>query len=51
MNGSLRGSPNLPANQKFVDDYNNARRIVDAAASHASPNQPTPAPTPAAKKV
>jgi hypothetical protein len=40
-----------PANQKFVDDYNNARRIVDAAASHASPNQPTPAPTPAAKKA
>jgi hypothetical protein len=37
-----------PANQKFVDDYNNARRIVDAAASHASLNQPTPAPTPAA---
>jgi hypothetical protein len=39
-----------PANQKFVDDYNNARRIVDAAASHSSPNQPTPAPTPAASK-
>lgn len=34
-----------PANQKFVDDYNNARTIVDTAASHASPNQPTPAPS------
>jgi hypothetical protein len=33
-----------PANQKFVDDYNNARRIVDAAASHASPVKPQPAP-------
>ena len=32
---------------KFVADYNNARTIVDTAASHASPNQPTPAPTPA----
>jgi len=36
------------ANQKFVDDYNNARWIVDTAASQASSNQPTPAPTPAA---
>jgi len=34
-------------NAKFVDDYNNARTIVDTAASHASPNQPTPTPTPA----
>ena len=33
-------------NAKFVSDYNNARTIVDASASHASPNQPTPAPTP-----
>jgi len=32
-------------NAKFVSDYNNARTIVDASASHASPNQPTPAPT------
>ncbi len=32
-----------PANQKFVDDYNNARTIVDTSASHASPT-PTPAP-------
>ena len=32
-----------PANQKFVDDYNNARTIVDASASHASPAKPTPA--------
>lgn len=35
-------------NAGFVSDYQNARIIVDAAASHASPNQPTPAPTPAA---
>lgn len=35
-----------PANQKFVDDYNNARTIVDAAASHASPPPP---PVPQAK--
>ena len=35
-----------PANAKFVSDYQNARIIIDAAASHASPNQPTPAPTP-----
>jgi hypothetical protein len=28
--------------------YQDARTIVDASASHASPNQPTPAPTPAA---
>ena len=33
-----------PANVKFVNDYNNARTIVDTADSHASPNQPTPAP-------
>jgi len=33
-----------PANQKFVDDYNNASKIVDAAARHASPTPPTPAP-------
>jgi hypothetical protein len=33
-----------PANQKFVDDYNNARRIVDTTASHANPTPPTPAP-------
>jgi hypothetical protein len=33
-----------PANQKFVDDYNNARTIVDTAASHASPTPPAPAP-------
>jgi flagellar hook-associated protein FlgK len=32
-------------NATFVSDYNNARTIVDASASHASPNQPTPAPT------
>ncbi|SRR5581483_4010412 len=32
------------ANAKFVSDYNNARTIVDASASHASPNQPAPAP-------
>ncbi len=32
------------ANAKFVSDYNNARIIVDASASHASPNRPTPAP-------
>ena len=31
-------------NAKFVSDYNNARTIVDTSASHASPNQPTPAP-------
>ena len=31
-------------NAKFVSDYNNARIIVDTSASHASPNQPTPAP-------
>jgi len=35
-------------NAKFVSDYNNARTIVDTSASHASPNQPTPAPTAAA---
>ena len=35
-------------NAKFVSDYNNARTIVDTSASHASPNQPTPPPTPAA---
>ena len=34
-------------NAKFVSDYQNARIIVDASASHASPNQPAPAPTPA----
>jgi len=34
-------------NAKFVSDYNNARTIVDTAASHASPTPPTP-PTPAA---
>jgi hypothetical protein len=33
-----------PDNQKFVDDYNNARTIVDTSASHASPVKPTPAP-------
>jgi hypothetical protein len=31
-------------NAQFVGNYNNARIIVDTAASHASPNQPTPAP-------
>ena len=31
-----------PVNQKFVDDYNNARTVVDTAASHASPVPPTP---------
>ena len=36
-----------PANQKFVDDYTNARNVVNTAASHASP-VPTP-PAPAAK--
>ena len=30
---------------KFVSDYNNARNIIDRAASHASPNPPPPAPT------
>ena len=34
-------------NAKFVSDYTNARIIVDAAASHASPTPPTP-PTPPA---
>lgn len=29
---------------KFVGDYNNARTIVDTAASHASPVKPTPPP-------
>jgi hypothetical protein len=33
-----------PANQQFVDDYNNARTIVNTAASHASPTPPTPPP-------
>jgi hypothetical protein len=33
-----------PENQKFVDDYNNARTIVDTSASHASPVKPAPAP-------
>ena len=33
------------ADAKFVADYNNARIIVDTAASHASPTPPTP-PTP-----
>ena len=32
-----------PDNQKFVDDYHNARTIVDTSASHASPVKPTPA--------
>jgi hypothetical protein len=32
-------------NAKFVSDYQNARIIVDAPASHASPNPPTPTPT------
>lgn len=36
-----------PDNQKFVDDYRNARTIVDTSASHASPAPPTP-PAPAA---
>jgi hypothetical protein len=45
-------------NAKFVGDYNNARTIVDASASHAgsgqtptptaTPKTPTPTPTPAA---
>jgi len=30
-----------PANAKFVGDYPNARINIGAAASHASPNQPT----------
>ena len=34
------------ANAKFVSDYTNARIIVDAAASHASPTPPTPPATP-----
>lgn len=38
-----------PASQKFVDDYNNARTIVDTAASHASPVKPTPTPAPQGK--
>jgi len=38
-----------PDNQKFVDDYNNARTIVDTSASHASPVKPTPAPAAKAK--
>jgi hypothetical protein len=33
------------ASARFVSDYNNARIIVDASASRASPNQPIPAPT------
>ena len=33
-------------NAKFVSDFNNARTIVDTAASHASP---TPPPAPQAK--
>ena len=33
-----------PASQKFVDDFNNARTIVDTSASHASPAPPTPPP-------
>ena len=33
-----------PANLKFVDDFNNARTIVDTSASHASPAPPTPPP-------
>jgi len=36
-------------NAKFVGDYNNARTIVDSAASHASPTPPTP-PTPPVTK-
>jgi hypothetical protein len=32
-----------PANAKFASDNQNARIIVDAAASRASPNQPAPA--------
>ena len=36
---------------KFVSDYNNARTIVDASASHASPNQPTPAPATTTAKL
>jgi hypothetical protein len=32
------------ANQKFVDDYKNARTIVNTSASHASPAKPTPPP-------
>lgn len=39
-----------PANAKFVSDYQNARIIVDTAASHASPPPPTPTPTPATPK-
>jgi hypothetical protein len=35
-------------NAKFVSDYNNVRTIVDTSAGHASPNQPTPTPTPQA---
>jgi hypothetical protein len=34
---------------KFVSDYNNARTIVDTAASHASPTPPTPSPAAQAK--
>ena len=37
-------------NAKLVSDYQNAWIIVDASASHASPNQPTPAPTPPTPK-
>jgi len=39
-----------PANAQFVSVCQNARNLVDVAASHASPNQPTPAPTPTALK-
>jgi hypothetical protein len=35
-------------NAKFVSDYQNARIVVDVAASHASPNQTATAPAPAA---
>ena len=38
-----------PANQEFVDDYNNARAIVNTAASHASPVKSQPAPQAKAK--
>ena len=41
-----------PDNQKFVDDYHNARTVVDTAASHASPAPaPTPTPTPTQAKT
>jgi len=43
--GAIRGVSNRSDNAGLNCSCQNARIIVDAAASHASPNQPTPAPT------